>query len=679
MTNKVDYKPHLYLFRRLLCVILSFVFLISLVPVAGAVSTIPTPESIKAQIRKTYKDAQTTTGYKTFDGYCAHYVNTQLKLLKINKGYVGGNGNDEYDNYKNLSYSTGGYKIHAYDVSDYTLPQAMKHLAAKYSCITNILVGFQKTGTSAGKKYGHAHFIHAIIDGYVYMSESVNATLGGEYFPEGSPIVATIDDYCAKYNNGFYEFEGVIWFEDEELTALMGGEIGSGSPDIVPTPPQVGEHYINTSSGLRLRAGPSTKYDTLDVIDYKEIIYIVEIGDGWGRTFYNGFEGWVSLDYVTYNGALPAVCAETRKDGKLNDRSFYADIDSALNAYKDGEYSIILNADATLASDLVLSDGISINIGEHKLDTSKAGVTFDGGTLVSASRVESLDADPFIKRTDEDKGYSYSSGLDFELSAEMPLGGGIAFEITANVNGFSNIKGAGLEFIIKYADGTEEVVSADVKNDSASVIAKGITAKKIKEAITVTARAYAKADGKTYERFSDTVSYRPTAHLIDSYGNSAKFDRIIAGLLNYASASQKYFGYNTSDLANSILPEDAREIQSTAADAIRAEAAPAVLITSAVHINSVQLVLDDSIALRFGISDMVDGADVQLLVWTDAEYRELVKNAKSSGKSISDIMDSVEFVRIAVISNVTILSFIDLILSSYPDSYSSIQVPIKSS
>ena len=65
-------------------------------------------------------------GVRSFNGYCAWYVNIQLLLLGINRTYVGGNGNDEFGNYCNLTKTTGGYRVRAYPEDDYTLKRSRR-------------------------------------------------------------------------------------------------------------------------------------------------------------------------------------------------------------------------------------------------------------------------------------------------------------------------------------------------------------------------------------------------------------------------------------------------------------------------------------------------------------------------------------------------------------------------
>lgn len=616
--------------------LLSLVFLISLVPTVSAVSAVPTPDEIKKQITTTYTKALKEAGRASFDGYCADYVNRQLKILGINTRYVGGNGNDEYDNYKNLNYSSGGYKVHAYGASKYTLTQAIKLIANQYPCVTNVLAGFQKTSTVAGQKYGHTHMIHAIIDGYVYFTESMSIRLNGVSYPEGSALVATIDQYCAKYDTSYFQFEGFIWFEDEELTSVLEGTDYVPPAPIVMTP---GTYYVHESAGLWLREGPSTATEKLALIGYNNEVHITEIDGDWGRTYYNGKAGWVFHEYVTYKDVLPPVYAETVASGEVTSTYFYPTIADALAAYKSGEYVINLMESLALTKDVVLGDGITLDVGEFSVDMSKGDVIFDGGKVVSAASIPAFDADPFVSCSTADGGYCYTSDLAISVSADAPLeNGDVRLRFTASGKGLSAVSGVKLDFIITNADGSTETVSATVKNDSATFTTDALSAKKIADAVSVKARAYAKSGSKTYERFSDSVTCSAKDCLGKDYGCSSKLDRYIKGVLNYGSASQKYFGYKANSLSNSVLPESQRKPSISAYDVIRAERAPHVVVTSTAHVNSVQLVIDDSVSLRFGVSEKPKSAELKLLVWSHSEYEALAKKAKNAGKTVSDYL-----------------------------------------
>ena len=169
-----------------------------------------TTTEIEAQIKATYQKALSRSGKSSFDGYCGDYVNWHLLVLGINKTNVAGHGKDQYDNYKDLTKSTGGYPITAYSAKNYTLKAALNKLTSNGTTdVYNILAGFQRTDSSP--QYGHALFIHAIIDGIVYYSECYDCTINGKRYQEGGVIAITIDQ-MATYYGYWATFEGIIHF-----------------------------------------------------------------------------------------------------------------------------------------------------------------------------------------------------------------------------------------------------------------------------------------------------------------------------------------------------------------------------------------------------------------------------------------------------------------------------------
>ncbi len=213
-----------------LILIVSIVFQLALVLPAGAAQEQMLTEQtdIFDKITHFYCKSLEYANKTTFDGYCAFYVNCQLFLLKINREYVAGNGNQEFDNYRYKKKSNGGYDIAAYAASKYTLVGALNEISQNGTKdVYNILVGFQKGQSAAGKKYGHTCFIHAILDGIVYYSDSMEVVIGEKTYPEGAPITCTIEEFGAVYKK--WTLDGLIHFTYEEHTCDAGELLFYGS------------------------------------------------------------------------------------------------------------------------------------------------------------------------------------------------------------------------------------------------------------------------------------------------------------------------------------------------------------------------------------------------------------------------------------------------------------------
>ena len=57
-------------------------------------------------------------------------------------------------------------------------------------------------------------------------------------------------------------------------------------------------NYVVNTDGLKLRTDAGTQNDIILELSEGTVLTIDRISDGWGHTYYDGNEGWVSLDYV---------------------------------------------------------------------------------------------------------------------------------------------------------------------------------------------------------------------------------------------------------------------------------------------------------------------------------------------------------------------------------------------
>ncbi len=176
----------------------------------------PTASEIQTQIQNIYKKAKNSRG-GSFSGYCGAYVGWQLYHMGINTSLIAPNGKDAWEQYKNISTTSGGYTVNKYSVSNSTIKQTLKDLCANGTKnVYNIMVCLQKGNTSSSATYGHVSFIHAIIDGVVYFSESGSMNLEKTYY-EGDVIAKPLSyvcDYIYTYTlNGYVpQVEGIIHF-----------------------------------------------------------------------------------------------------------------------------------------------------------------------------------------------------------------------------------------------------------------------------------------------------------------------------------------------------------------------------------------------------------------------------------------------------------------------------------
>jgi len=197
---------------RIISLAMAFFLLICVLPQPETSAAQSEEYRITQQVESTYKAALKYSGRSSFRGYCGASLNCILYKLGIITKIVGANGNEQYDLYKNEAYSSGGYRIRAYSAYSYTLKEALNAITdGGTKNAYNILVGFQRSNTYAGQRYGHCVFIHAVINGVVYFAESFPCTIGGVDYDEGECISVGIEQFCKYYNN-WTTLDGLIHF-----------------------------------------------------------------------------------------------------------------------------------------------------------------------------------------------------------------------------------------------------------------------------------------------------------------------------------------------------------------------------------------------------------------------------------------------------------------------------------
>ena len=164
--------------KRVLAMVLTLTVLMSVFVFPANAATGSEETALSQMITKTYKRLRASNGYDSYNGYCGKMAAYTLYYLGVDKKVHVHNGKDEYDAYKDLEKTTGGYMVATYPAADYSLEEALNAISEGGTRdVYNILVGFQRTNTAAGKKYGHAVVIYGILNGNVYFTESFGLPL----------------------------------------------------------------------------------------------------------------------------------------------------------------------------------------------------------------------------------------------------------------------------------------------------------------------------------------------------------------------------------------------------------------------------------------------------------------------------------------------------------------------
>lgn len=172
-------------------------------------------DRVISEIYRIYRQIQYATGRSDLTGFCGLMASYQLYYLGVNTYPIVYDGKDQYDAYVNMERTTGGNLVKAYSAKEYNLWEALNEISnGGTKNVYNILVGFQWTNTEAGRIYGHAMVINAIIDGVVYYSEGFDTPFDRVV---GGPSICTIDQFASIYNN-WALFEGLIVFGRKDQT-----------------------------------------------------------------------------------------------------------------------------------------------------------------------------------------------------------------------------------------------------------------------------------------------------------------------------------------------------------------------------------------------------------------------------------------------------------------------------
>ncbi len=189
------------------------------------------------------------------------------------------------------------------------------------------------------------------------------------------------------------------------------------------TPFTGGEYKVGnyiTTDNLKLRSGNGTEFEWLDTIPYGTTLSVTEVINNWGRTSYNGKEGWICLDYA---GFIPETILLIPKE----DSGIYIK-DSFIYGLEAG-----VTGEAFLA--MFENERLSLN-----RDTAKAvgtgtvvSLTENGNTVYSATVVIAGDTNGDGLLTTFD-----GANVKAHLTGSTALEGAFGLAADANGNGIIN-------------------------------------------------------------------------------------------------------------------------------------------------------------------------------------------------------------------------------------------------
>lgn len=654
--------------RRAFCLLLTLCVLLPVIPTAMPVPVsaayVPTDESLWESISticqrcldydRTHYGMCRGNGYTGFPSLCAHYVHIQLMLLGVNNRYIGGNGNDEYNNYEHMAYADGGQKIHAYPITEWSLFDALKDINSQSRIATNILVGFHETCSAAGKVMGHVLLIHGIIDGTIYYTENFQNYIGGKTYYAGQPIKCTIEDFNTYYARPtVFKIEGVIWFEDEALTAAAGkGETyipdKTGGESNTPSGGQSGGITKTFKTGIyqqtcamNIRKSYSTSTASLGVIPNKSTVYVTEVHQDWGKvvTFLNGvtLDGWMYLDYSDWIGDLPPVAAEKYSGNLIVSQQWYGSLDAALSDSFAGK-TLRLYDDCELDKTVTLGPGATVELGSHKLEMKNGAQLYvRGGRLIADTNVPAADVDPFLTVKTESGKKVYTCNISAEIkNGSLVIRNGAAAKIYADMNVPSTLTNATYELVCDDFAGREAAFKASyssVSGGKLEFVTDSIPVEYMSDKMDFFVRITAVSNSVTYVYESDPVSFSASAYAGQIYGSNPEYNSLVASLLNYSTAKQKYDGWDPEIYSNLVLPASVRNVSQNDSLLVGAANAPSITSETNSHITSMHLALNGDVSMVFSMKDSSKGC--KLLVFSSADYKRLTAGGKSASKVLT--------------------------------------------
>lgn len=162
-----------------------------------------------------------------------------------------------------------------------------------------------------------------------------NSSLNGEYFKIKENGQGAFDDafgglitqleFKGNYCNFVYfniPMSGKYEIQNGSVFINVGGELGTLTLDIVDNNTLEGKGWVSgtfkklssfrakgkpaigqykTKSELNIRSGPSTEYEVLKTVSAGTELKVVHKENGWCTVEYNGFEGYVSEDFLVEN------------------------------------------------------------------------------------------------------------------------------------------------------------------------------------------------------------------------------------------------------------------------------------------------------------------------------------------------------------------------------------------
>ncbi|MCR5636098.1 MAG: SH3 domain-containing protein [Clostridiales bacterium] len=199
------------------------------------------------------------------------------------------------------------------------------------------------------------------VGNYKVTTQGGNLNLRPNASSSGNPIGSVPNGtivYVTEFSNGFGKttYNGQTgWLSMDYLTFVSGStttDTSGGSNTTSYTP---GTYRVTTQGGnLNLRSSPSSSAAAPTTVPNGTLVVVTEFSNGFGKTTYGGYTGWMSMDYLTFVSSSTTTTTDTS---------------GGTTSYTPGTYK-------------VTTQGGNLNLRSSASSNAAAPTTVPNGTLV---------------------------------------------------------------------------------------------------------------------------------------------------------------------------------------------------------------------------------------------------------------------------------------------------------
>ena len=354
--------------KRIIAAVLCGVLLLSLLFMAVRAEGMSKQTQIAREAVSIYNQCLASTEKESLNGFCGLMTSHQLYHMGVNKFLLVYDGKDQFDSYRDMDITTGGYYPRAISAEEGDLAYALNEISRfGTKDVYDILVGFQATNTEVGAQFGHACVINAILDGVVYYVESYYTPYAGE---AGNLGRCSIEEF-ARFFADWTEYEGTIHFTKEYDDSCR-----SYGTDI----------FVRTRFAATLRTQPATPgvagCEVVRRIDACEVLRVTGVVQNReGEYFYQVEEGGkIAYIYANATSLLHANAQDLTVEGMEIPRgiltgqnaTFAGTVKAQRGLVGDLQAVVLTESGETVLDKQCIVDDISCNLQEldQQLDTS---------------------------------------------------------------------------------------------------------------------------------------------------------------------------------------------------------------------------------------------------------------------------------------------------------------------